>query len=146
MEPHIYDISHVIQLSVAPVFLLTAIATLINAMNSRLGRIVDRRRAIARGVTDTSPEEAEHELHTLLRRSHLIYLGILFAVLSALLICLVIASAFVGALIATDLTKAVAVVFILSLSSMIGALGMFLREVSLGIGTVMRTLPSGDKR
>lgn len=145
MEPHIYDISHVIQLSVAPVFLLTAIATLINAMNSRLGRVVDRRRAIARGVTDTSPEEAELELHTLVRRGHLIYLGILFAVLSALLICLVIASAFVGALIATDLTKAVAVVFILSLGSMIGALGMFLREVSLGIGTVMRSLPTSGK-
>ena len=32
------DVTHVIQLAVAPVFLLTAIATLINALNIRLGR------------------------------------------------------------------------------------------------------------
>jgi len=46
MEPHITDIAHVIQLSVAPVFLLTAISTLIGAMNTRLGRIIDRRRVV----------------------------------------------------------------------------------------------------
>ena len=46
MEPHLTDIARVIQLAVAPVFLLTAIATLISAMNTRLGRIVDRRRVI----------------------------------------------------------------------------------------------------
>ena len=42
MELRVDDITHVIQLSVAPVFLLTSIATMINAMNTRLSRIVDR--------------------------------------------------------------------------------------------------------
>ena len=46
MESHLTDISRVIQLAVAPVFLLTAIATMIGAMSTRLGRIVDRRRVI----------------------------------------------------------------------------------------------------
>lgn len=36
MESHLTDISRVIQLAVAPVFLLTAVATLINAMISAL--------------------------------------------------------------------------------------------------------------
>jgi len=44
LESHLTDITHVIQLAVAPVFLLTAIATLINALNIRLGRGIDRRR------------------------------------------------------------------------------------------------------
>ena len=45
MEPtHIANITHAIQLAVAPVFLLTAIATLINVLNARLGRTIDRRR------------------------------------------------------------------------------------------------------
>ena len=39
MESHLTDIARVIQLAVAPVFLLTAIATLITALNNRLGRI-----------------------------------------------------------------------------------------------------------
>ena len=41
---HIMAIAEVIRLAVAPVFLLTAIATMVNAMNTRLVRVVDRRR------------------------------------------------------------------------------------------------------
>ena len=38
------DIAHVIQLSVAPVFLLAGIGAFINAFASRLGRVFDRKR------------------------------------------------------------------------------------------------------
>ena len=41
---HVTDITRIIQLAVAPVFLLTAIGTILSALNNRLGRIVDRRR------------------------------------------------------------------------------------------------------
>ena len=132
MELRVDDITHVIQLSVAPVFLLTSIATMINAMNTRLSRIVDRRRVVIerRKSSDQAQNtESDLELTTLSRRSYLSYLGILFAVLSALLICLVI----IGALISVDLSKAVAVVFILALSAVVVALGLFLREVYLGV-------------
>lgn len=40
METHISDITRVIQLAVAPVFLLTAIGTFITALNNRLARAV----------------------------------------------------------------------------------------------------------
>ena len=136
MELRVDDITHVIQLSVAPVFLLTSIATMINAMNTRLSRIVDRRRVVIerRKSSDQGKNtESDLELTTLSRRSYLSYLGILFAVLSALLICLVMIGAFIGALISVDLSKTVAVVFILALSAVVVALGLFLREVYLGV-------------
>ncbi len=116
METHITDIAHVIQLSVAPVFLLTAISTLIGAMNTRLGRIIDRRRVVTEihSNKETTPADAE-ELLLLARRRHLIYLAILFAVIAALLVCFVVAGAFLGALIAADLTKLVAALFILAM-------------------------------
>ena len=132
MELRVDDITHVIQLSVAPVLLLTSIATMINAMNTRLSRIVDRRRVVIerRKSSDQGQNtESDLELTTLSRRSYLSYLGILFAVLSALLICLVM----IGALISVDLSKTVAVVFILALSAVVVALGLFLREVYLGV-------------
>jgi drug/metabolite transporter (DMT)-like permease len=141
MESHISDIAHVIQLAVAPVFLLTAIATMINAMNARLGRIVDRRRVIQdrlrepAGTWHQPAEELEEEMRGLQRRIHLIYRGILFLVLSALLVCLVVAGAFVGALVSVDLSKAVAVLFVMAMITMIISLGMFLREVYLGVST-----------
>jgi hypothetical protein len=134
MESHITDISRVIQLAVAPVFLLTAIATMINAMNVRLGRVVDRRRVVKERLSSGEPSpQLETELHILYRRSRLVYFGILFAVLAALLVCLVVAGAFIGALISVDLAKEVAVIFILAMCAMIASLGLFLREVYLGV-------------
>ena len=134
---HIMAIAEVIRLAVAPVFLLTAIATMVNAMNTRLVRVVDRRRVTQDRIKDAAgtvqQEPLNDELRLLIRRSRLIYLAILFAVLSALLICIVVAGAFLGALISVDVAKGVAVSFILAMSAMIISLGMFLREVYLGV-------------
>ena len=138
MLSNISDLSHVIQLAVAPVFLLTAIATLITALNNRLGRIVDRRRVVLNTRPHMSTEEtaqAEIELGVLSRRAKLIYFSILGAVIAALLICLVVAGAFLGALVSVDLAQMVAVFFILAMFVLIACLGLFLREVFLAVST-----------
>jgi hypothetical protein len=139
METHLTDIAHVIQLSVAPVFLLTAISTLIGAMNTRLGRIVDRRRVVTerQGGENSTLADTE-ELLLLARRRHLIYLAILFAVIAALLVCLVVAGAFLGALVAIDLARLVAGFFILAMGSMIAALTLLLREIYLAVSAGSR--------
>jgi hypothetical protein len=46
MDVSIDAITNNIQLALAPVFLLTAVATLINAISGRLARSVDRMRSI----------------------------------------------------------------------------------------------------
>lgn len=132
MDSHLTDISRVIQLAVAPVFLLTAIATLISAMNTRLGRIVDRRRVVlSRG--DSIGSEGEAELSQLGRRSRLVYLAIFCAVLAALLVCLVVAGAFLGALLTVDIARIVAGLFIAAMLAMIAGLSLFLREIYLAV-------------
>ena len=136
LESHLTDITHVIQLAVAPVFLLTAIATLINALNIRLGRGIDRRRLILgriRGSAGLRSDDDRAELGLLARRIRLIYFSLLAAGLGGLLICLVVAGAFVGALMAVDLSKVVAVFFILAMLAIVACLGMFLREVFLAV-------------
>jgi Protein of unknown function (DUF2721) len=140
MESHITDITHVIQLAVAPVFLLTAIGTLITAMNNRLGRIIDRRRILRERMdADAEQKSAERqrglqaELELLYRRSKLIYASMLAAGLGALLVCLVVAGAFVGALFSVDLSRMVAVFFILAMFTVIGSISLFLREVFLAV-------------
>jgi hypothetical protein len=137
---HITDITHVIQLAVAPVFLLTAIGTLITAMINRLGRIIDRRRILRERMdADAEQKSAERqrglkaELELLHRRSKLIYASMLAAGLGALLVCLVVAGAFVGALFSLDLSRMVAVFFILAMFTVIGSLSLFLREVFLAV-------------
>ncbi len=136
MESHLTDISRVIQLAVAPVFLLTAIATLINTLNLRLGRIVDRRRVVQERLlarSSAGDEAAARESAMLQRRSALVYYAIFCAVLSALLVCLVVAGAFLGALLGVDLARSVAVTFVTAMLAMIAGLGLFLREVFLAV-------------
>lgn len=136
MDAHLTDISRVIQLAVAPVFLLTGIGTLLNAMNTRLGRIVDRRRVLqerSREAQGGDLLECQGELEQLARRSDLIYYAMFCAVLSALLVCLVVASAFLGAMFAVDWARVVASLFVLAMAAMICGLGFFLREVFLAV-------------
>jgi hypothetical protein len=136
METHIADITRVIQLAVAPVFLLTAIGTLITALNNRLGRAVDRRRVVQERLQHASQEgvtDARIELARLEQRSRLIYFAILAAVTAALLVCLVVAIAFVGALVNVELSKLVAVLFILAMVALIVSLALFLREIFIAV-------------
>ena len=144
MESHLTDISHVIQLAVAPVFLLTAVATLINALSTRLGRIVDRRRLVQQGLQGHEPgaaAAAEREISHLTLRSRLIYHAIFFSVLAALLVCLVVAGAFLGALLAVDLARTVATLFIGAMLAMIVGLSLFLRGVFLAVRMGARNQP-----
>ena len=134
------DIGHVIQLAIAPVFLLTAVGTLINVLVNRLGRSVDRRRVLTASLSHVDgnvAESARGELGFVARRVKLIYSAILLAVLCALLICLLIAIAFVDALVASDLSQLVAILFVLAMLALIGSLGLFLREIYLGVNTII---------
>ena len=133
------DVSHVIQLAIAPVFLLTAVGTLLNVLAGRLGRAVDRRRILTSclaDLDDTNATLARGELAFVARRVKIIYAAIALSVTSALLICLLIAMAFIDALSSVDLSRLVAVLFVLAMLGLIGSLVLFLREIYLGVNTV----------
>ena len=134
---HIAEITRVIQLAVAPVFLLTAIGTIINALNVRLGRVVDRRRVLHErlhgSLDEETAEAAREELRFLARRSRYIYRAIFAAVTAALFICLVVDIAFFAALLSIELARLVAVLFILSMAALIACLAIFLREIFIAV-------------
>lgn len=130
------DITRAIQLSVAPAFLLVAVGTLITILNTRLGRIVDRRRQLQAdptALTEARVAEINRELAVLNQRRTLIYVAILSAVSGALLVCLVVAGTFLGALLAVELAKPVASLFVLTMVAMIVAWSLFLREVYIAV-------------
>jgi len=133
------DIAHVIQLAIAPVFLLTAVGTILVVLTNRLGRSVDRRRGLVAKLPELDAAvaaSASAELGFIERRVRLIYAAISLAVLCALLICLLIALAFIDAFLPMDLSKVVAALFVLAMLSLIGSLALFLREIFLGVNTV----------
>lgn len=132
LDSHVFDMTRAIQLAVAPVFLLTAIGAIINALMGRLGRAVDRRRKLEELLPAFEGEtlaSMERELGSLARRIKLVFWAMAFAVLSALLVCLLIGTAFIGALVAVDLSKPVAGMFVLAIAALTVCLLAFLREV-----------------
>lgn len=137
-DPHVPEIAGVIQLAIAPVFMLTALGTVINALNLRLGRAVDRRRELEERLAAMSQAElpsAQDELATIARRIRFVYLAIVFAVISALFTALLIAGAFVGAFVRTDLSFTIAGMFVCAMVALIVCLLLFLREIFLAVST-----------
>jgi hypothetical protein len=134
MAADLNAISHVIQLSVAPVFLLTGIGALLGVMTNRLSRIVDRARTVEPLLTHAQPPESDRfdqELAVLERRARLINRAITLHVIAALLVCAVIVGLFITAYYAwsPDLTRILAALFALALMALIAGLLSFLREV-----------------
>ncbi|GAC1623079.1 MAG: DUF2721 domain-containing protein [Nevskia sp.] len=132
-EPQIASIAHVIQLAVAPVFLLSGIGAILNVLSNRLSRIVDR----ARQMEAQLPAAAERalglraSLRNLGKRARLANFAISFCTVCAVLICSDIVVLFVGTLIGFNLAVVVAVVFVLAMLCLITGLIAFLREVYL---------------
>jgi hypothetical protein len=133
------DIGHVIQLAVAPVFLLSGIGIVLTVLTNRLARVVDRARRLedaARGSSGALLDEQRAGLRVMAQRARLMNRAITLSTLSALLVALVVVLLFLSALLEFNATIAVASLFILAMLSLIGALLMFLREVFLAIAAL----------
>lgn len=138
LQVHVPEIAGVIQLAVAPVFMLTAVGTIIAALNIRLGRAVDRRNDLEQRLPGMPADEtasARQELEAIARRIRFVYLAILFAVVSGLFICLLIAGAFLGAFVRADLSYPIAALFVLAVAALLVCLLLFLREIFLAVST-----------
>jgi len=143
MDSHVFDITRVIQLAIAPVFLLSAIATIINVLIARLSRAVDRRRTLEEHLSiyqDEHLEQAIAELRMLQKRITLTLWSVTLAVLAALLICLLVATAFAAAYVSLDLSRPVAMLFVAALLALTGCLLLFLREISLAAFSARQTV------
>ena len=65
MNIQLSDIGHVIQLAIAPVFLLTGVATKLTVLTNRLARIIDRTRVLEDRLRDGPDAEYSAELEIL---------------------------------------------------------------------------------
>jgi hypothetical protein len=128
------DIAHVIQQAVAPVFLLSGVAAMLNVLTSRLARVIDRARQFEREYHDlTSSDERQ-----------LINVAITLCTVCALLICLVIVTLFVAALMDVSGSRWIAGLFVIAMLALIGGLVAFLREIFIATASV-RIDPPRDR-
>jgi len=138
MNPdHFTDVTKAIQLALGPVFLLTGIAGMLNVMAGRLSRIIDRGRTLhERTDTSVNAPTVERELHVLETRRHFTSVAITACTVAALLVCLVIATLFLEAMLNAPLKWLVGSLFMASTLALVVGLAFFLREVHLATQTI----------
>ena len=92
-------LSESIQLAVAPVFLLTAVAGMIGALTHRLARVIDRARVLHKELMDENLKQSirdsyNQELKNIATRGRFINVSMIFLVLCAIMIGLTILELF----------------------------------------------------
>jgi len=132
------NVAHVIQLAVAPVFLLTGIGAILSVLTGRLGRLVDRYRVL----TETEvalPKSKSNELAILSVRAEWVHWAITLCTASALFVSLVIGALFMGAVVNINPSRIVSLLFIVAMTSLVIGLGCFLREIFLSVHIFKKT-------
>ena len=138
IDPNAGMVSHAIQLAIAPVFLLTGIASLLSVMANRLSRVIDRARYFEQHWSDL--DEAKRavsrlELRNLERRRRVCSWSINFCTAAALLVCLVIVTLFADGFVGASVKWAAGSLFVGAMVAVICGLVCFLREVYLATHT-----------
>lgn len=141
---NIDGVARAIQLAIAPVFLLSAIAMFLNVLTNRLSRVIDRTRVLEdkpeNPPTSSGAAALHSELTTLSKRAKLIDYAITLSTATSLLICAVIAILFLGAFLNFDINITVMVLFIMAMLSLILALLCLLREILIAtLNLVIKT-------
>ncbi len=128
-------IADTVRIAVAPVFLLSGIASFVNVCTSRLSRIVDRSRDLEPKLLASRGNEHDRwlgELHVLDRRMQLVSWAISLSVLSAVLICAVVVLLFSASLTRLHVATAIALLFIGSMVAIGVGFAIFLIETRVG--------------
>ena len=128
-------VAQVIQLAVAPVFLLAGIGAFLNVCAGRLSRIVDRARTIEPLLIASRGTEHDRwlaEIRVLDRRMALVSKAIFFSVLAAVLICAVVVLLFAAGLTGAHFGTAIALLFIVCMVAIGIGFAIFLIETRVG--------------
>jgi hypothetical protein len=129
----------IIQLSLAPIFLIVGIGQLVNVATGRLARIVDR----ARYFDDMLSEDPNklnkkciRELVSLRRRMRFSNWAITLLTSSAVMVCIDVILLLLNGVLTVELNSAVIITFIISLTFLTAGLAAFLFEVSLATASL----------
>ena len=138
-SPELTHLAQIIQLAVAPVFLLAGIGAFLNVCAGRLARIVDRARSLEPRILASRGAEHDRliaEVRLLDRRIHIVNAAIFTTVLAALIISAVVVLLFVAFLTGYKIGTAVALLFIAAMIFTALSFAIFLFETRLGTRSV----------
>lgn len=121
-------VQQVVQLSLAPAFLLSGIGAVMNVIMSRMIWIAQR---IEDKMEDQRTAAQARELGCYMRRRRLMQGAILFSTAAAVMISLVIGLLFISAYITAQIGTVIATLWVLTMLLLVTGLGFFLLETRL---------------
>ncbi len=129
----------ILQIAVGPVILISGVGLLLLGMTNRLGRIVDRSRALVRTARELDPEERSlsiAQLRILDRRARLVRAAIALACLSALAAAVLVVTLFLSALLGIGNGVLIVAIFTACLGALIASLLYFFIDIHLALGAL----------
>ncbi len=141
---NIATVASVIDIAVAPVFLLAGISGMMMVLTNRLGRTIDRSRSLQSTESDFLPEN--HRRMIAKEKANLVWRirfsngAISLATISAIMVCLVVVTLFLGSMLQLNVSAIVASLFILCMIILSLALCSFLLEVLISIKSLKASL------
>lgn len=124
-------VQEIVELSLAPAFLLAGIGAVMNVMMSRLIWIAERIERLETKLREDPEAPVPAELTRLRHRRRLAQRAVMFSTAAALTICVVIALLFVSAFITPQIGTVTAIAWILSMGCLITGLLHFALETVL---------------
>ena len=124
-------VQQVVQLSLAPAFLLSGIGAIMNVIMSRMIWIAQRVEKIDEKMEDQRTPRQALEHGWLMRRRKLAQGAILFSTAAAVMISLVIMLLFISAYITAQIGTVIAGLWVLTMLLLVTGLGFFLLETRL---------------
>jgi hypothetical protein len=129
---NVVQLSTVISQVTAPAFLLSAVASTVSVLLTRLNRVADQYHSISSLPEDDSgAAQRKAELPNLTLRAHFMYRAIFWAVGSGICTCMLVIIMFTSALLEFQHERGAAVLFILAMGLFTTALIFLAREVRL---------------
>lgn len=125
------NIVHVIQTSLSPIFLLTAISGLLSVFTTRLARISDQTKLMADAAMDDGTDATRQRLAQLKLRSHALDVAVLLGAVGGACTCGTVLALFLGLVRANATGMLLLVLFGSAIVCTMGALGAFLTEMLL---------------
>ena len=130
-------VQQVVQLSLAPAFLLSGIGAVMNVIMSRMIWIARRIEVIEDRMEEHRTPRQTREVGWLMRRRRLMQGAIMFSTAAAVMISLVIGLLFISAYITAQIGTLIAGLWVLTMALLVTGLGFFLLETRLAaIGAV----------
>ena len=137
--PSVAQLIPVLQTAIGPMILISGIGLLLLTMTNRLGRAIDRTRALVGGLSNTAEAKREKtvaQLRILWGRARMIRLAIALASISALAAAILIIVLFTTALLQMESAWIIVTLFMVSLVSLIVSLVIFIRDINQSLAAL----------